>query len=73
MRGVVLHAPSDIRVEDRPDPVIERPTDAIVRMVATCVCGSDLWPYRGYHRVQTWANVRQDGVRRAPVLALNRA
>lgn len=48
MRGVMIHAPGDIRVEDRPDPVIEDPTDAIIRMAATCICGSDLWPYRGY-------------------------
>jgi threonine dehydrogenase-like Zn-dependent dehydrogenase len=47
MRGVVLHAPGEVRVEQREDPTIERPTDAIIRLVATCVCGSDLWPYRG--------------------------
>ena len=47
MRGVVLHAPGDVRVEDREDPKIEMPTDAIIRLSATCVCGSDLWPYRG--------------------------
>ncbi|MGY1681666.1 zinc-dependent alcohol dehydrogenase family protein [Geodermatophilus sp. SYSU D01176] len=47
MRGAVLHAPGDVRVEDRPDPAIERPTDAVIRLTATCVCGSDLWPYRG--------------------------
>jgi threonine dehydrogenase-like Zn-dependent dehydrogenase len=47
MRGAVLHAPGDVRVEDRPDPRIERPTDAVIRLAATCVCGSDLWPYRG--------------------------
>lgn len=47
MRGVVLHAPGDIRVEDRDDPKILAPTDAIIRLSATCVCGSDLWPYRG--------------------------
>jgi threonine dehydrogenase-like Zn-dependent dehydrogenase len=34
-------------VEERPEPTIERPTDAVVRIVAACVCGSDLWPYRG--------------------------
>jgi threonine dehydrogenase-like Zn-dependent dehydrogenase len=43
----VLYAPCDIRVEDRPDPRIDKPTDAIIRLAATCVCGSDLWPYRG--------------------------
>ncbi|HRL47930.1 MAG TPA: zinc-dependent alcohol dehydrogenase family protein [Propioniciclava sp.] len=47
MRGVIMHAPRDVRVEDRPDPVIEEPTDAIIRTVAACICGSDLWPYRG--------------------------
>jgi threonine dehydrogenase-like Zn-dependent dehydrogenase len=51
MRGAVLHAPGDIRVEDRPDPKIEVPTDAVIRMAATCVCGSDLWPYRGIEAV----------------------
>ena len=47
MRGAILHAPGDIRVEDRDDPRIEKPTDAVIRMSATCVCGSDLWSYRG--------------------------
>jgi threonine dehydrogenase-like Zn-dependent dehydrogenase len=42
-----MYAPGDVRVEDRPDPKIEQPTDAIIRLSATCVCGSDLWPYRG--------------------------
>ena len=51
MRGAVLHAARDIRVEDRDDPVIEKPTDAIIRLAATCVCGSDLWPYRGIEPV----------------------
>jgi threonine dehydrogenase-like Zn-dependent dehydrogenase len=52
MRGAVLHAPGDVRVEDRPDPEIVEPTDAIVRTVAACVCGSDLWPYRGVNKVR---------------------
>jgi threonine dehydrogenase-like Zn-dependent dehydrogenase len=47
MKGAVLHGPRDIRFEERPDPKIAEPTDAIIRMSATCVCGSDLWPYRG--------------------------
>ena len=47
MRGAVIHAPGDVRCEVRPDPKILEPTDAIVRTVATCVCGSDLWRYRG--------------------------
>src|SRR3954463_13242415 len=47
MRGTVLYSPGDIRFEDRETPRVEEPTDAIVRIAATCVCGSDLWPYRG--------------------------
>ena len=47
MKAAVLHEPYDVRFEERPDPKIEQPTDAIIRMSATCVCGSDLWPYRG--------------------------
>jgi threonine dehydrogenase-like Zn-dependent dehydrogenase len=51
MRGVILHAPRDVRVEQREDPKIEQPTDAIIRVTASCVCGSDLWPYRGVEPV----------------------
>jgi len=47
MRGTVLYGPRDVRFEERPDPKIVEPTDAILRIAATCVCGSDLWPYRG--------------------------
>src|SRR3954452_14438652 len=51
MRGAVLHAPGDVRVEHRDDPTIIEPTDAIIRMSATCICGSDLWPYRGIEAI----------------------
>lgn len=47
MRATLIHGPRDIRVEDVPDPVLHKPTDAVVRVVASCVCGSDLHPYRG--------------------------
>jgi threonine dehydrogenase-like Zn-dependent dehydrogenase len=47
MKGTVLYGPGDIRFEDRDDPRIVEPTDAILRLAVTCVCGSDLWPYRG--------------------------
>jgi threonine dehydrogenase-like Zn-dependent dehydrogenase len=47
MRGAILYGPRDIRFEDRPEPTIIQPTDAIIRLSATCICGSDLWPYRG--------------------------
>ena len=52
MLSTVLHAPGDVRVEDRDDPTIVAPTDAILRLSATCVCGSDLWDYRGINPVQ---------------------
>ncbi len=52
MRSVVLHGAGDVRVEDRERPRILEPTDAIIRLVAACVCGSDLWPYRGVDEVQ---------------------
>src|SRR3982751_1677842 len=47
MRGAVLHGSRDIRLEQRDDPKIIEPTDAIIRLAATCICGSDLWTYRG--------------------------
>ena len=51
MKGTVLYAPRDVRFEDREAPKIIKPTDAIIRTSATCVCGSDLWPYRGINRI----------------------
>jgi threonine dehydrogenase-like Zn-dependent dehydrogenase len=51
VRAAVLYAPGDVRVEDRDAPTILAPTDAIIRLYATCVCGSDLWPYRGVEPV----------------------
>ncbi|GAA4364779.1 zinc-dependent alcohol dehydrogenase family protein [Nocardioides caricicola] len=47
MRATTIHGTRDIRVSEVPDPVITAPTDAIVKVVAGCICGSDLWPYRG--------------------------
>src|SRR5881409_2048812 len=47
MRGAVLYGPRDLRFEERAAPAILKRTDAVIRIAATCVCGSDLWPYRG--------------------------
>jgi threonine dehydrogenase-like Zn-dependent dehydrogenase len=47
MRATIIHGPGDIRVEDRDYPSVQLPTDAVVTVTAACVCGSDLWPYRG--------------------------
>ncbi|NUQ99817.1 MAG: zinc-dependent alcohol dehydrogenase family protein [Streptomyces sp.] len=52
MRGAILHAPGDVRFEQRDDPQIIDATDAVIRTVATCVCGSDLWDYRGINPVE---------------------
>ena len=46
MRGTVMYAAGDVRIEDVPDPKIETPTDAVIRVTRACICGSDLWPYK---------------------------
>jgi threonine dehydrogenase-like Zn-dependent dehydrogenase len=51
MRGAVIHAPGDVRFEELADPEIVNPADTIIRTVATCVCGSDLWDFRGINPV----------------------
>lgn len=51
MRATLIHGPRDIRLQDVPEPRVELPGDAVVRVVASCVCGSDLWPYRGVRPV----------------------
>jgi threonine dehydrogenase-like Zn-dependent dehydrogenase len=51
MRGAVLYGPQDVRFEERETPKIIKPADAIIRISATCVCGSDLWPYRGIQKI----------------------
>ncbi len=47
MKATLIHRPGDVRLEDVPDPELRADTDAVVRVVASCICGSDLWPYRG--------------------------
>ncbi|MBS1803740.1 MAG: zinc-dependent alcohol dehydrogenase family protein [Acidobacteria bacterium] len=51
MKGTVLHGAHDVRFEDREDPRIEKPTDAVIRIALSCVCGSDLWSYRGIQKI----------------------
>ena len=46
MRGTVMYAAGDVRVENVPDPTIQEPTDAVIRVTHACICGSDLWPYK---------------------------
>jgi threonine dehydrogenase-like Zn-dependent dehydrogenase len=47
MQGTMIYGPRDMRFEDRPEPKITKPADALIRLSARCICGSDLWPYRG--------------------------
>src|SRR5881409_2261633 len=58
MRSAIFGGPQDITVGERPDPAIEEPTDAIVRVSLACVCGSDLWYYRGLSPHELGAEVR---------------
>src|SRR5918998_849554 len=53
MEATVLYGARDVRFEDRPEPAILEPTDAVIRLPFTCVCGSDLWPYRGIQPVSS--------------------
>ncbi len=62
MRATTIHAPRDIRVSDVPDPVIAAPTDAIVKVVAGCICGSDLWPYRGENDIDAGSTIGHECV-----------
>jgi threonine dehydrogenase-like Zn-dependent dehydrogenase len=59
MRATLMYGPGDVRVENVPDPVIREPADAVVRVLLSCICGSDLWPYasmppseRGGHQLR---------------------
>ena len=57
MRATTIHAARDIRVGEVADPRIKRPTDAIVKVTASCICGSDLWPYRGENPIRAGATI----------------
>lgn len=52
MKATMLHAPGDVRCEEVAEPKILKPTDAIIKLAASCVCGSDLWPFRGANEVK---------------------
>lgn len=62
MRATTIHAPGDIRVSEVPDPTITAPTDAIVKVTAGCICGSDLWPYRGENPITEGATIGHECV-----------
>ena len=62
MRATTIHAPGDIRISEVPDPEISTPTDAIVRVTAGCICGSDLWPYRGENDIDPGSTIGHECV-----------
>jgi len=62
MRATTIHGPGDIRVEDVPDPTIQLPSDAIVHVVRGCICGSDLWPYRGADEVTPGQTIGHEAI-----------
>ena len=52
MLGTILHRARDVRCEEVPEPKVLKPTDAIIRLSASCICGSDLWPFRGLNDIK---------------------
>jgi threonine dehydrogenase-like Zn-dependent dehydrogenase len=62
MRATTIHAPRDIRVSDVADPRITAPTDAVIKVTAGCICGSDLWPYRGENDIDAGATIGHECV-----------
>ena len=62
MRATTIHAPGDIRLSEVPDPTIEADTDAIVKVLAGCICGSDLWPYRGENPITAGSPIGHEAV-----------
>ena len=62
MRATTIHGVRDIRLSEVPDPTLEQPTDAIVRVVAGCICGSDLWPYRGENPIREGSTIGHEAV-----------
>ena len=62
MRVTTIHAPGDIRLEDRPRPKVSAPTDAVIKITAGCICGSDLWPYRGENPITPGATIGHEMV-----------
>jgi threonine dehydrogenase-like Zn-dependent dehydrogenase len=62
MRATTIHAPGDIRLSEVDDPIIGAPTDAIIKVTAGCICGSDLWPYRGENPVRAASTIGHECV-----------
>src|SRR4051812_34183620 len=62
MRATIMYGPGDVRVENVPDPSPAKPTDAIIRVVRACICGSDLWPYHDMAPSQTGQSMGHEAI-----------
>src|ERR671931_1524146 len=62
MRATVMYGGGDVRIENVPDPTIEQPTDAIIRVVRACICGSDLWPYKSMAPSETGQSMGHEAI-----------
>jgi threonine dehydrogenase-like Zn-dependent dehydrogenase len=62
MRATVMYGAGDVRIEDVPDPTIEEPTDAIIRVVRASICGSDLWPYNSMAPRETGQSMGHEAI-----------
>src|SRR3954471_22332128 len=62
MRATIMYEAGDVRIEDVPDPIIEEPTDAVVRVTRACICGSDLWPYASMERSEAGRSMGHEAI-----------
>ncbi|MGC4068394.1 MAG: zinc-dependent alcohol dehydrogenase family protein [Polyangiaceae bacterium] len=62
MRATIMYGARDVRIEDVSDPSIQQPTDAILRVVRACICGSDLWPYNDMPRSDTGQSMGHEAI-----------
>jgi len=62
MRATMMYGARDVRVENVPDPSLVEATDAIVRVVRACICGSDLWPYNDMPRSETGQSMGHEAI-----------
>src|SRR2546423_13250620 len=62
MRATIMYRAGDVRIEHVPDPRIQRPTDAIIRVIRGCICGSDLWPYNSMEPSETGQGMGHEAI-----------
>ncbi len=62
MRATIMYRAGDVRIENVPDPRIIEPTDAIMRVVRACICGSDLWPYNSMAPTESGQSMGQEAI-----------